>query len=68
LQILKMLNYFERYLQSPQHKVHNRPPVIYCLSAALYCPAIPRTVPVPLLRSYVSSYWTETGTVVDWLL
>ena len=43
-------------LKSLQRNVHSKPPVIYCLSAALYCPAIARTVPVPLLRPFVSIY------------
>jgi hypothetical protein len=51
-----------------QHNVHTKPPVSYCHSAALYCPAIPRTVPVPLLLPFVSIYMAETGTVVVCLL
>ena len=48
--------------------MHSKPPANYCLSAALYYPAIPRTVPVALLSSFVFISVTETGTVVDWLL
>jgi hypothetical protein len=55
----------ESYLQSLQHNAHSKPPVNYCLSAALYCPAITRTVPVSLLRSFVSVCMTETGNVMN---
>jgi len=42
--------------------------VFYCLIAALCCPTIPHTVPVPLLGLFVSIYMTESGTAVVWLL
>jgi hypothetical protein len=53
---LKMLYYFEKFLKSLQHNVHRKPPVSYCLNAALYCPALPRTVPLPLLGPFESIY------------
>ena len=53
---------------SLQHNMHSQPTLSYCLSAALYCPANPCTVPVPLLRSFVSISMTETVTVWYWLL
>ena len=36
--------------------MHSKPSFNYCLSAALYCPAIPRTVPVPL---YLGVLWID---------
>jgi len=60
--------FIERYLQSPQHNVHSKPSVYCCVSAAIYCPAIPHTVPIPPLRLFVSICIAETGTVMDWLL
>jgi len=41
---------------------------VKCLSAAVYCPAIPRTLPVPQVRSFLSKYITGIGTVVGWVL
>ena len=68
LQNMKMLYYFEIHLLSLQHTVHSKPPVSKCLSAALYCPALPLTIPVSTKRSFVFIYMTETGTFVGWLL
>jgi len=47
---------------------HSKPPVSYCLNAALYFPAFVHTVTVLLLRSFVCICLTETGTVRYWLL
>ena len=59
LQNMKMLYYFEIHLMSLQHNVQSKPPVSKCLSAALYCTALPLTVSVPLIRSFVFIYMTN---------
>ena len=63
-----MLYYFEIHLMSLQHNVQSKPPVSKCLCAALYCPALPLTIPVSIKHSFVFIYMTETGTFVGWLL
>ena len=63
LQNMEVLYYFEIHLMSLQHNVHSKPPVSKCLCAALYCPALPLTIPVSTKRSFVFIYMTETRTM-----
>ena len=62
-----MLYYFEIHLMSLHHNVQSKPPVSKCLCAALYCPALPLTIPVSQKHSFVFIYmtnWDVCGLVV----
>jgi hypothetical protein len=64
LEYVKMLHYFESCLKSLQHNTHSKAPVSSSHSAVLYCPAIPASVPAPLLCLSMSVCKTETGIVM----
>jgi hypothetical protein len=57
--------YSKSYLKPFQHILQSI--ATYQLMSQCYR-LFPRTVPVPLLCSFVSTYITEIGTGVDWLL